>query len=114
MLEYPLAWSRPPALVRIRSRTLAEFASARTLAEQKLSQAGVRERAKVIETIDGVSLEPFADAAFEAVIALGPYYHLTSEPERSELTALLFRVSRATARVHAAFIPRLSGLPPAR
>ncbi len=81
-----------------------------SIAENKLVEVGLRTRAKAIVSIDGLDLEIFGDASFDAVIALGPYYHLISLSERIGLARAIARVMRPGGLLHVAFIPRLSGI----
>lgn len=78
------------------------------LAREKAAEAGV--------TLDGIveanaaDLSQFADASFDAVLCLGPLYHLMFEDERGTAARELHRVVRPGGLVFAAFLNRLQAL----
>ena len=51
----------------------------------------------------------YSDAQFDAVLLLGPLYHLTEESERTRCVSEVHRVLKPGGIVVAAFIPYLSG-----
>ena len=59
---------------------------------------------------DATDLSAFADASFDCVLALGPFYHLTKSEDRTAAARDCFRVLRPGGVILAAFIPRLSGV----
>ncbi|MDW4500264.1 class I SAM-dependent methyltransferase [Sulfitobacter sp. D35] len=59
---------------------------------------------------DATDLSAFADASFDCVLALGPFYHVTKNKDRKTAARECFRVLRRGGVVLAAFIPRLSGV----
>ncbi|QFT60963.1 hypothetical protein FIU94_19195 (plasmid) [Sulfitobacter sp. THAF37] len=59
---------------------------------------------------DATDLSAFADASFDCVLALGPFYHLTKSEDRTAAARDCFRVLRPGGIILAAFIPRLSGV----
>lgn len=74
------------------------------IARERIAQAGEEiEEAGVLDVRD---LGRFADAAFDAVLALGPFYHLKSEEERQRAAAEAARVLRPGGLLFAAFMPR--------
>ncbi len=79
-------------------------------ARRRIAAAGLEANVSAVETIDGVSLRAFGDRSFDAVVALGPYYHLVRGPDRLALTQEIARVARDGARVVIAFLPRASGV----
>ncbi len=48
-------------------------------ARRRIAEAGVDASVTAVEVIDGVSLRAFEQASFDAVAALGPYYHLVAK-----------------------------------
>jgi SAM-dependent methyltransferase len=79
-------------------------------ARRRIAAAGVGASVSAVETIDGVSLRAFGERSFDAIVALGPYYHLVREPDRRALTREIARVARDGAIVFVAFLPRASGV----
>ena len=59
---------------------------------------------------DACDLAGFADASFDAVLALGPFYHLPDAADRACALAEIARVLRPSGLLAASFIPRLAGL----
>lgn len=55
-------------------------------------------------------LSAFDDASFDGILALGPFYHLTTSVERIKAANECFRVLRPGGTVLAAFIPKISGV----
>lgn len=86
------------------SPRLVEEANARIAASP---HASTTPRAVVGDASD---LSAFADATFDCVLALGPFYHLTRSEDRKEAARECFRVLRPGGVILAAFIPRLSGV----
>jgi SAM-dependent methyltransferase len=79
-------------------------------ARRRIAATGVGANVSAVEVIDGVGLPAFGARSFDAVVALGPYYHLVHEPDRLALTREITRVARDGARVVIAFLPRASGV----
>jgi SAM-dependent methyltransferase len=79
-------------------------------ARRRIAAAGVEGSVSAVETLDGVSLRAFGARSFDAVVALGPYYHLVHAADRLMLTREITRVARDGARVVIAFMPRASGV----
>ena len=61
--------------------------------------------AEAIVEADARDLGGFADAAFDAVLALGPFYHLPEPADRERAAAEVRRVLRPGGSVFAAFMP---------
>lgn len=55
-------------------------------------------------------LSTFEDASFDGILALGPFYHLTTSAERIKAANECFRVLRPGGTILAAFIPKISGV----
>lgn len=78
------------------------------VAREKAAEAGV--------TLDGIveanaaDLSQFADDSFDAVLCMGPFYHLMFEDERQAAACGLHRVVRRGGVVFAAFLNRLQAL----
>lgn len=79
-------------------------------ARRRIADANITANVESITSVDGVRLDPFADAAFDAVLAFGPFYHLVRDEERRMLAAEIERVARKGASVVAVFLPRQSGV----
>ena len=77
------------------------------LAQTKAHEAGV----ELVEIAQGtaVDLSRYADASFDAVLLMGPLYHLLHEEERLAALAEARRVVRPGGLVVAAFISRYAG-----
>jgi S-adenosylmethionine-dependent methyltransferase len=76
------------------------------LARQKAAEAGVTLAG--IEQGYAQELTRFPDAGFDAVLLMGPLYHLLSEKERKAAIAEAYRVVRPGGLVFAAFISRFA------
>ena len=61
------------------------------------------------DVVNAVDLGIYSDAQFDAVLLLGPLYHLTEESERTRCVSEVHRVLKPGGIVVAAFIPYLSG-----
>ena len=76
------------------------------IAASSLPAGTVRE---VVE-IDARDLSRWADDTFDAVLSLGPMYHLTTSADRAQAAAELARVTRPGALVAVALVPRYGSL----
>ena len=74
------------------------------VAREKAAEAGVALAA--IEQGTALDLSRFADDSFDAVLLMGPLYHLLGEEERLQALAEARRVLRADGPLFAAFITR--------
>ena len=76
------------------------------------AEAYGKEQKTVLESYDVVNatdLSRYNDGEFDAVILLGPLYHLLEESERMQCVSEVNRVLKRSGVVFASFIPRLSG-----
>jgi SAM-dependent methyltransferase len=78
-------------------------------ARRRADEAGLAARV-TCSVGDACDLARFADASFDAVLALGPFYHLPDAADRERALAGIARVLRPSGLLAASFIPRLSGL----
>ncbi len=79
-----------------------------TVARGKAAEAGVDLEA-IIEA-NATDLSRFADACFDAVLCMGPLYHLIEEKDRRNVVAELFRVLSPGGAVFVTFLNRLQTL----
>ena len=61
------------------------------------------------DTVNAVDLGIYGDKQFDAVLLMGPLYHLLEENERNQCVKEVSRVLKNGGLVFAAFIPRLAG-----
>lgn len=78
------------------------------LAQEKAAEAGVTLAA--IEQGTATDLARFPEAAFDAVLLMGPLYHLLEEAERQQTLAETYRVLKPGGQLFAAFISRYAPL----
>jgi ubiquinone/menaquinone biosynthesis C-methylase UbiE len=76
------------------------------LAREKIEESGVSTRIEAVEILDVQDLGHLDDACFDAVLALGPFYHLQAYDERKQAAKEIARVLKPGGVVFAAFIPR--------
>jgi ubiquinone/menaquinone biosynthesis C-methylase UbiE len=89
--------------------TLADLsAGCLALADEKAREAGVELAGRL--QADATNLEAFGDGAFDAVLLMGPLYHVPEERGRRAAVAESFRVLRPGGVVFAAFITRTAVL----
>ena len=74
----------------------------------KASSAGNRIE-EICET-DARDLSRWPNESFDAVLCLGPFYHLPKEEDRSQVTREIVRVLKPRGFLFAAFMPRLGFL----
>jgi len=75
------------------------------VAKNKIAEAGVQDQMEAVEVSDVCDLSKWADGSFDAVLCLGPFYHLTEEQDREQAAAELVRVLRPSGTVFVAFMP---------
>jgi ubiquinone/menaquinone biosynthesis C-methylase UbiE len=78
------------------------------LAKQKAAEAGV-ELEGIVEA-NACDLSQFGDASFDAVLCMGPLYHLVEEEDRNRVRSELFRVLKPGGRAFVAFLNRFQTL----
>jgi len=76
------------------------------LAERHLAEQGAAGNIVEIAKANAVDLSHYADASFDAMLLLGPLYHLPQEADRVRAIAEARRVLRAGAPLFAALLPR--------
>lgn len=76
------------------------------IARQQIEQVGVGRRVEAIIEADACDLSRYADASFDAVLCLGPFYHLPETSARAQAAGELQRVLRPSGMVFVALMPR--------
>jgi len=82
-------------------------------ARVKIDEARVGDRIESILEVNASDLSAYASSSFDAVVALGPFYHLIKKDDRTRAADEMARVLRVGGLVFVSFIPRvvaLSGL----
>ncbi len=79
-------------------------------AKIKLKEHGDPAFIKGISVADALDLNRYGSESFDAVLLLGPLYHLTSASEIQTCLAEVYRVLRSGGILIAAYIPWLSGI----
>lgn len=82
------------------------------LSEELIAKAKEKDTAHILKNCDVVNatdLSRYPGEYFDAVVAFGPFYHLTDAAERRSAAAEMTRVLKPDGKVLAAFIPFLSG-----
>lgn len=80
------------------------------IARTKVKEHGNAAFIKSIMVTDATDLSAYASGSMDAVLLLGPLYHLTTSDEIVRCLGEVHRVLRAGGILIAAYIPRLSGL----
>ena len=78
------------------------------VARERIRQAGAGKRVESIQEVNAVDLAGYADGSFDAVLALGPFYHLTAMEDRHRAASEIFRIVRPGAIVIVAFMPHMT------
>lgn len=76
------------------------------IAKAKIAEAGVEPQIDEVVEADACDLQPWADESFDAVLCLGPFYHLPDANDRHRAAAELTRVLRPGGLAFVAFMPR--------
>jgi ubiquinone/menaquinone biosynthesis C-methylase UbiE len=76
-----------------------------TIAQEKAAEAGVS--FDLATEVDARDLEPFGAASFDAVLCMGPMYHLVAEADRRAAAAEVVRVLRPGSPAFVAFLNRV-------
>jgi len=80
------------------------------LARARIADAGLSSRVESVDQANAAAPLPYPDAAFDAVLAMGPFYHLLAEQQRHRAACEIARVLVDDGLAFVVFIPRLSGL----
>ena len=80
------------------------------IAAERIKLAELSDRILGMKEVNAVDLSQFDDESFEAIVAFGPYYHLTLESERRLAASEAFRVLTFGGLLFASFIPWMSGI----
>ena len=81
-----------------------------SIARSKIDQAGVGVMVEEIVEADACDLSHWADDSFDAVLCLGPFYHLPDPQDRHRAATELGRVLRPEGLAFVAFMPRYAFL----
>lgn len=80
------------------------------IARDKITQAGVQSQIEAILVCDACDLSRFTDNSFDAVLCLGPFYHITELTDRECAASELVRVLKPNGAAFVAFMPIYSFL----
>lgn len=80
------------------------------IAQNKIKEFGVESQIDSVDEVNATDLSKYQSDIFDAVLAFGPFYHLTIEAERKISVSEIRRVLKSGGLVFVSFIPRLSGL----
>ena len=80
------------------------------IARERIAEAGVADNIESIDQNNAVDLSIYEDASFDAVLAMGPFYHLGLADQRRTAAGEVARVTKPGGLVFVDFIPRLTGL----
>ena len=76
------------------------------IAREKINRAGVGAGIESITVADARDLSAWRDASFDAVLSLGPFYHLPEEADRKSAVSELVRVLKPGGTAFIALMPR--------
>jgi S-adenosylmethionine-dependent methyltransferase len=79
-------------------------------ARARVDEAGLQERVPHVSVGCAENLSSFSTGHFDAVLALGPFYHLTEPSDRVNAATEMLRVLRPGGVAYVAFIPRACGI----
>lgn len=98
------------ALARRGYRMTLVDAAARNIewAKQKCASAGVIDRIDGFFVQDARHLALFDDASFDAVLCMGPLYHLQRNEDRQRCLAECHRIQKANSPIFLTALPRMS------
>lgn len=80
------------------------------VARREIITAGVHEQVDEAVTADARDLSVWDSAVFDAIVCLGPFYHLQSEAERDKAASEIARVLSPGGVLFASFMPRYAFL----
>jgi ubiquinone/menaquinone biosynthesis C-methylase UbiE len=75
------------------------------VARAKFLEAGVQANVENVIVCDACDLSHFSDDSFDAVVCLGPFYHLVAAADRAQAATELVRVLRPSGVAVIAFMP---------
>lgn len=75
------------------------------IARAKIAEAGVQSQVEDVLVCDACDLSRFDDNSFDAVLCLGPFYHLIEPTDREQAAAELVRVVKPKCIAFVALIP---------
>lgn len=78
------------------------------LAQAQIADADVTEQIEAIVEADACDLSRWSDESFDAIVSLGPFYHLPDSEERERAARELVRVLRPDGTAFIALMPRLA------
>ena len=78
------------------------------IARERIREADVEDRVESIAEVDATDLANYEDESFDAVLALGPFYHLTAMEDRCRAASEIIRVIKPGATTIVAFMPRMT------
>ena len=76
------------------------------LARQEIARAGVVENIEAVLEMDAQAMSRLADGSFDAVLALGPFYHLLTPEGRDRAAREIQRILVSGGMLFSAWIPR--------
>jgi len=103
--RYTIALAQRGYRVRLADASPRQLEAAR----QRIAEVELQGRVEGIDEVDSVDLGNYDDASFDAVLALGPFYHLMARADRLRAALEIRRVVKPRGRVVVSFIPRLWG-----
>lgn len=80
------------------------------IAQTKIAQAGLNEQVEEITKADACDLSRWSDNEFDAVLCLGPFYHLPNVEDRQKAAKEIIRVLRPNGLGFVALMPRIAFL----
>ncbi len=80
-----------------------------TIARTQSAAAGVGQQVEAIVEADACDLSRWPSASFDAIVCLGPFYHLPDPAERARTAQELARVLRPGGVAGVAFMPQPKG-----
>jgi SAM-dependent methyltransferase len=79
-------------------------------ARTRIAASGMQRQIESVDEVNAEDLGRYDGESFDAVLALGPFYHLVAEEERERAAREIARVLRPAGRAFVAFVPRISGI----
>ena len=76
------------------------------IARARIAESGIAHQVEAIVEADACDLSAWADESFDAVLSLGPFYHLPDAVDRTRATKELVRVLRPGGLAFIALMPR--------